>query len=157
MTIRNKSCFASTEMVIVARAVCDTCDVDYDEFVGRLKTTPLSDARKIFYHLCRVKLYAITCRRLGEYTGKRDHSTVTFAVQRCADFLEIDPEFRRRYVDSWIAATQQLKYNGYRYKGDHKDIEHGPEHKRAASHKGYSLGEGAKKHATPSGEAYCQI
>ena len=147
-TIRHKTCFASAEMEIVARSVCDICDVDHKQFIGRLKTNPLSDARKIFFHLCRVKLYTITCRSLGEYAGKRDHSTIIHAVRRCEDFLEIDPEFRRLYVASLVAATQQLKYNGYSYKGDYKDIEHGPKHERTVALSGDFAREGAAKYAT---------
>jgi chromosomal replication initiation ATPase DnaA len=117
--LRSKSCFDTGELDIIARAVCAECNVYYDEFVGRPKHNALSDARKIFYHLCRIRLYRYTCKKLGEYTGKRDHSTVTNAVQRCDELMEVDPMFKDLYVKCWIAATQQLKRNGYEYRGQH--------------------------------------
>ena len=124
-TIRYKTCFDTGELDIIARQVCATCKVDYNDFIGRPKTNPLSDARKIFYHLCRVRLYTFTCKKLGEYTGGRDHSTVTMAVQKCNDFLDIDPDFKELYVKCWIATTQQLKQNGYRYRRSRTLIDNG--------------------------------
>ena len=124
MTIRNKTCFASAQLDIIARTICDVCGVKHSEFIGRPKTNELSDARKIFFYLCRIRLYSVTCRRLGEYAGGRDHSTITVAVLRCEELMAIDRDFRRMYVDCLVASTQQLKINGYDYKGSYKELTH---------------------------------
>lgn len=124
-TIRYKSCFDTGELDIIARQVCSHCKVDYNDFIGRPKTAPLSDARKIFYHLCRITLYTFTCRKLGQYTSGRDHSTITVAVQRCNELLDIDPEFKELYVKCWIGATQKLKTNGYVYRNSRSMTDNG--------------------------------
>ena len=39
-------------------------------------------------------------------------------------FSAIDRDFRRLYVDCLVASTQQLKINGYDYKGSYKELTH---------------------------------
>jgi len=103
------------ELDIVAAACCDVFEITLDEFTSKTRLTVLSDARKVFYHLCRRELYKYTCKRLGMYTG-RDHSTVTVAVQRAQEFMEVDPTFRVKYNKVKVLARQRLKINGYEYR-----------------------------------------
>jgi hypothetical protein len=154
-TIRYKTCFDTGELDIISRAICNKCEVDYDDFVGRPKSAGLSDARKIFYYLCRIKLYTFTCRKLGEYTGGRDHSTITVAVQRCGELLEVDPDFKELFVQCWIASTQQLKLNGYSYKDGHKTINYGTRDKRIPSLTSSNCRERSSYAATTVGELNC--
>ena len=103
------------ELDIVAAACCDVYELTLEEFKSKTRLTVLSDARKVFYYLCRRELYKYTCKRLGMYTG-RDHSTITVAVQRAQEFIEVDPEFRVKYKKARELARQRLKINGYEYR-----------------------------------------
>lgn len=115
MTIRYKTCFDTGELDVVARAVCSTCEIEADDFRSQARYREFSDARKIFYHLCRKEFFEYTCKRLGEYTN-RDHSSVVIALQRCDDFLEMDSEFRSRYMKCRAKAVTALKLQGYLHK-----------------------------------------
>jgi len=122
-TLRGKTCFDRGELDIVSSSICETLDLDKDEFLSRLKTAPLSDARKIFLYLTRVRLYRFTCSKLGRYLG-RDHSTIVYAVQRCEELLEIDLDFQANYKSCLINAAQRLQQNGYTYTKSRKEIYH---------------------------------
>lgn len=103
------------ELDLVAAACCDVYEISFDDFKGKTRTNVLSDARKVFFHLCRQELYKYTCKRLGMYTD-RDHSTITVAVQRAQELLDIDPEFRVMYNKAKVLARQRLKINGYEFR-----------------------------------------
>lgn len=105
------------EIHIIADVCCEEYDVSPSDFRGRTKTTDLSDARKIFFYLCRKELYTFTCKRLGMYVG-RDHSTVVFAVQRAEELMSVDPTFRAKYKNARMLARQRLKLNGYEYRSN---------------------------------------
>lgn len=107
------------ELEIVAATCCDEYELTLDDFKSRTKTETLSDARKIFFLLCREDLYKFTCKRLGMYVG-RDHSTVTVAVQRANELLKVDPTFRVKFNNVKQRARQRLRINGYSYKGSEK-------------------------------------
>ena len=153
-TIRNKNCFDTGELDIIARTVCTQFNIEGDEFRSRLRTSQLSDARKVFYYLCRIKLFTYTCRGLGEYMGGRDHSTVTVAVQRCEELIDIDPEFKELYKRCCEVSKQQLQLNGYSYKGAKQKL-HG-----TTSYGDYHVSsfynrERATKYASTVGELNC--
>ena len=103
------------ELDLVAAACCDVYEISFNDFKGKTRTNVLSDARKVFFHLCRQELYKYTCKRLGMYTD-RDHSTITVAVQRAHELLDIDPEFRVMYNKAKVLARQRLKINGYEFR-----------------------------------------
>lgn len=113
--IMYKTCFDKGELLIIAKAVCKESDIELDELTSSKRDANLADARKIFYHLSGRKLYKFTRKRLGAYTG-RDQSTVTCAMQRCEDLLDIDPKFRALYKDCWETATIQLNSFGYEFR-----------------------------------------
>lgn len=54
-----------------------------------------------------MRLYSIVARTSGMRTaavfGRRDHGTAVNAFRRCRDFLDTDPDFRRRYLASATA------------------------------------------------------
>jgi len=155
MTVRNKTLFDRGELELISKTICDLCDVPHTDFRGRLKTNELSDARKIFYHLCRIRLYTFTCKRLGEYTGGRDHSTITVAVQRCGELLEVDPTFKELYISCLLKVTQNLKLNGYWYKGSQKLTNYGTRDKRVPSLENSNCREGSSYAASTGGELNC--
>lgn len=103
------------ELDIVAATVCDTCDITLPEFLSKDRTEQLSDARKIFIHLCRGTVSKYTCSRLGMYMG-RDHSSITYAEQRAEVFIKVDPSFKELYYLCRERARQRLKLNGYEYR-----------------------------------------
>ena len=109
------------EIHIIADVCCEEYDVSPSDFRSKTKTADLSDARKIFFYLCRKELYTFTCKRLGMYTG-RDHSTVVFAVQRASELLQVDPTFRAKYNNARMLARQRLKINGYEFRRPNADV-----------------------------------
>ena len=111
------------EIHIIADVCCEEYDVSPSKFRGKTKTADLSDARKVFFYLCRKELYTFTCKRLGMYTG-RDHSTVVFAVRRASELLEVDPTFRAKYNNARTLARQRLKINGYEFRRPNADVRH---------------------------------
>lgn len=111
------------EIHIIADVCCEEYDVSQSDFRSKTKTADLSDARKIFFYLCRKELYTFTCKRLGMYTG-RDHSTVVFAVQRAGELIEVDPTFRAKYKNARMLARQRLKINGYEFRRPNADVRH---------------------------------
>lgn len=142
------------ELEIVAATCCEEYDLTLDEFKSRLKTETLSDARKIFFLLCREYLYKFTCKRLGMYVG-RDHSTVTVAVQRANELLKVDPAFRVKFNNVKQRARQRLRLNGYQYKGSENLTNDGTRDKRLPSLESTNCREGSSYAATTVGELNC--
>lgn len=152
--VRSKTCFDTGELDVLTSSICDTLGLDRDEFLSRLRTAPLSDARKIFFYLTRVRLYRFTCNKLGKYMN-RDHSTVVYAVQRCEELMEIDLEFRADYKRCLLDAAQRLKLNGYTYHGDQKPINYGPKNTRTSSLESKYSRKRASVYAETVGEFNC--
>ena len=118
--IKHSHCFNKGELDIIATACCDEYGLTFEEFKGKCRSAILSDARKIFFYLCREEFYEFTCKRLGMYTD-RDHSTVVYSVQRAGELLEVDSTFRDKYKHAKSVAELRLKLNGYEYRSD-KDV-----------------------------------
>jgi len=114
--IKHSHCFNKGELDIIATSCCDEYGLTSEEFRGRCRSALLSDARKIFFYLCREEFYQFTCKRLGMYMD-RDHSTVVYSVQRAGQLLEFDSNFKDRYKHARGVAELRLKLNGYHYKG----------------------------------------
>ena len=152
--IKRGACANKGELEIVAATCCDEYDVTLEEFRSRTKTETLSDARKIFFHLCRRDLYKFTCKRLGMYVG-RDHSTVTVAVQRAAELIAVDPSFRVKFNNVKQRARQRLKLNGYQYKGSENLTNNGTRDQRLPSLESTNCREGSSHAASTIGELNC--
>ena len=112
--IKHSHCFNKGELDIIAMACCDEYDLTFEEFKSKCRSATLSDARKIFFYLCRREFYKFTCKRLGMYSG-RDHSTVVYSVRRASELLEVDSTFRDKYKHARSVAELRLKLNGYEF------------------------------------------
>lgn len=121
MWLKNRTCFMTGELAIIAGSVCEVCNVSMDELKSKNRAAQITEARKIYAHLAR-RLYMFTYRRLGEYIN-RDHSTMVIAVRTCENFIEIDPNFRELYHLCLLKAKLSLDQNGHsNYKNTHKTV-----------------------------------
>tara|TARA_R100000908_G_scaffold30470_1_gene13708 strand:+ start:874 stop:1362 length:489 start_codon:yes stop_codon:yes gene_type:complete len=121
MWLKNRTCFMTGELAIIAGSVCEVCDVSMDELKSKNRSAQITEARKIYAHLAR-RLYMFTYRRLGEYIN-RDHSTMVVAVNTCENFIEIDPNFRELYHLCLLKAKLSLDQNGHsNYRNTHKTV-----------------------------------
>ena len=119
--VRQKTCFNTSELTIIANSVCEVCDISLEDLKSPVRRAELNDSRKIFFHLAR-RLYLFTHIKLGKYLG-RDHSTVVVALGRCEDYLVTDPIFKELYVNSLLTIIRNLRNNGYtNYKHTNKQI-----------------------------------
>ena len=109
--LRQRTCFITGEMEIIATSVCDEVGISLDQLKSKDRHARITEARKIFAHLGR-RLYMYTLRRLGEYMN-RDHSTMVVAINRCEDFIETDQQFRDLYERCFFRCIQSLNANGY--------------------------------------------
>lgn len=75
----------------------------------------LYEARCILAHLAHKHQY--TQQRIGKWCGSSNHSTITHRIRNCAEFLEVDRRFARKYNE-----TEKILLN-FSSEGVAKDID----------------------------------
>ena len=145
--LRDRTCFITGEMDIIATSVCNEVGISLDDLRSDRRFAKITEARKIFSHISK-RLYMYTNRTLGEYINK-NHSTIVVATSRCDDYMQTDLQFKELYKRCLSKVINNLNANGYyNYKGGYKDlaeasevkllnkIENGFECKGALAHRG---------------------
>lgn len=68
------------------------------EFKNKLRYREMTDARKLFYYLCR-KYTIMSFAQIGREVGK-DHSTVVYGIRVAKNLLDVDESFNQKYQNA---------------------------------------------------------
>lgn len=79
----------------IISAVSGYTGVRADLMKSTCKWRAVVEARYIAMYLMRHGS-GMTLKAIGDLFH-RDHSTIIYAVRKCADYIETDPEFRKKY------------------------------------------------------------
>ena len=82
----------------VMEIVADQFDVTIDQLKSKKRTQDLALARQVAMYLAREKVGA-SLNQIGRAFGKRDHSTVSHAIQKIQRIYNEDPKFKGRIKD----------------------------------------------------------
>lgn len=75
---------------IAAHAVMQMYDVSLDDLKSKYGQNPLPDARGLAYKAVKTKLPNIPMKKIGDYFGGRDRTTIMSAIQRIDDLIEYE-------------------------------------------------------------------
>ena len=83
---------------LIINTVCSYYDVSLDDFKSNKRTKEIAYPRQIamylLYSMCSLKY-----EKIAEITGRKDHTTVLYAVKKIGDMVKSDPEVKSTIED----------------------------------------------------------
>lgn len=82
---------------VVASAVCDSYRIRQHELISDSRQHPLPDARALCYLLIKSHHPKMPLKKIGQYFGGRDHSTISTALATVKDLLETEKALQKTF------------------------------------------------------------
>jgi chromosomal replication initiator protein len=79
----------------IVKKTCEIFHVGEDEIKTKSRKRERVDARKAAIWIMR-KYTKMTCDKIGEFFGSRDHTTIIHAKERAQDLMDTDEQFKEK-------------------------------------------------------------
>lgn len=84
-------------MSLVAENVCELYGIELDYLKCDSRARPLPDARSICYTVIKERMPLCPLKKIGNYFGGRDHSTVLNGIDSLRDLMSTEPDLKLKY------------------------------------------------------------
>ena len=83
---------------LVIKTVCSYYDISAEDMTGQRKNKEISYPRQIAMYLL-YSMCNLTYKKIAELTGRKDHTTVLYAVEKLSDRIKTDTSFKNTIED----------------------------------------------------------
>ena len=83
---------------LVIKTVCSYYDISAEDMTGKRKNKEISYPRQIAMYLL-YSMCNLTYKKIAELTGRKDHTTVLYAVEKLSDRIKTDTSFKNTIED----------------------------------------------------------
>ncbi|HTO14393.1 MAG TPA: chromosomal replication initiator protein DnaA [Edaphocola sp.] len=86
------------DLAEIQRMVCDYFHIDFEKLQSKSRLGDIVNARQIAMYLTK-KFTKNSLKAIGNYYGKRDHTTVIHSIQKVEDFLNTDEDYKTSFLE----------------------------------------------------------
>lgn len=86
-------------------AVCKFYAISPSLICGKLRYKSIVEARMVAAYLLRKDTYLnLSLKHIGMILGNKDHTTIMHAIKQIDNFIDVEPEFKKKVRDIFLEA-----------------------------------------------------